>query len=222
MPVKNNGSSPNSEKKKNKWGINIVLGFVVAGLLLPMFLSQPTVQNNQSHFVKNNHSLVKAGDFVPDNLKGTAEFFSFYCPHCFDFEYTYGIVDLVKKQEGEVRQYHVDFMGKSAPLLTKYWSIAIASNIQDKVKRAMFDMAREELRTGELIKEEALKSLFKEHGIEEYDEEQVKGLIAFQQRQVIMSVPSFFVDGNLIDYSKINAKSNEEFIEKLLKAIKGK
>lgn len=42
------------------------------------------------------------------------EFFSFFCPHCYDFENVYHMTDVFKKQlpeNGKMVKYHVDFMG---------------------------------------------------------------------------------------------------------------
>lgn len=58
----------------------------------------------------------------PDQQKEVVEFFSFYCPHCYDFQYKYKIPEQIdaKLPEGtKVVQYHVDFMGGVSERINK-------------------------------------------------------------------------------------------------------
>lgn len=62
---------------------------------------------------------------VPSAQKEVLEFFSFYCPHCYDFELNYKIPSKVKAglPEGAVlKQYHVDFLGRQSTELTRAWA----------------------------------------------------------------------------------------------------
>ena len=58
------------------------------------------------------------------------EFFSFFCPHCYQFEEVLHISDNVKKKlpEGvKMTKYHVNFMGGDLGKdLTQAWAVAMA------------------------------------------------------------------------------------------------
>ncbi|VTR42196.1 Thiol:disulfide interchange protein DsbA precursor [Serratia fonticola] len=70
------------------------------------------------------------------------EFFSFYCPHCYQFEETYHISDAVKKAlpEGtKMTKYHVEFLGPLGKQLTQAWAVAMALGVEDKITQPMFE-----------------------------------------------------------------------------------
>ena len=56
------------------------------------------------------------------------EFFSFYCPHCYQFEQVLHVSDNVKKKlpEGtKMTKYHVEFLGPLGKDLTQAWAVAM-------------------------------------------------------------------------------------------------
>ena len=58
------------------------------------------------------------------------EFFSFYCPHCYEFEQVLHVSDNVKKKlpEGtKMTKYHVAFLGPLGKDLTQAWAGKIRS-----------------------------------------------------------------------------------------------
>lgn len=64
------------------------------------------------------------------------EFFSFYCPHCYEFEQVLHVADNVKKKlpEGtKMTKYHVEFLGPLGKDLTQAWAVAIALGVEDKI-----------------------------------------------------------------------------------------
>lgn len=64
------------------------------------------------------------------------EFFSFYCPHCYQFEEVLHVSDNVKKKlpEGtKMTKYHVEFLGPLGKELTQAWAVAMALGVEDKV-----------------------------------------------------------------------------------------
>ena len=65
------------------------------------------------------------------------EFFSFFCPHCYQFERVYHVGDAVKKTlpEGvKVTKYHVDFLGgELGPIVTHARAVALALGVEDQV-----------------------------------------------------------------------------------------
>ncbi|PVX39270.1 thiol:disulfide interchange protein DsbA [Pasteurella langaaensis DSM 22999] len=73
------------------------------------------------------------------------EFFSFYCPHCYNFEMQYKIPAKVKAdlpKDATFKQYHVDFLGLQGANLTRAWALAMALGVEDKVKPALFEAAQ--------------------------------------------------------------------------------
>ena len=73
------------------------------------------------------------------------EFFSFYCPHCYNFEMQYKIPAKVKAdlpKDATFKQYHVDFLGPQGANLTRAWALAMALGVEDKVKPALFEAAQ--------------------------------------------------------------------------------
>ncbi|VDY36312.1 Thiol:disulfide interchange protein DsbA precursor [Morganella morganii] len=64
------------------------------------------------------------------NQPDVVEFFSFYCPHCYQFEENFKVPESISKNlpEGAKHErYHVDFLGgPMGPELTKAWSVAMA------------------------------------------------------------------------------------------------
>ncbi|QJC28783.1 thiol:disulfide interchange protein DsbA [Enterobacteriaceae endosymbiont of Plateumaris consimilis] len=72
------------------------------------------------------------------------EFFSFLCPHCYDFYNMTQTKNLLVKnflKNLQIKKYHIDSMGdtKLAKLATYNWSIAIALNVENKVIIAIFE-----------------------------------------------------------------------------------
>ena len=61
------------------------------------------------------------------------EFFSFYCPHCYQFEQVLHVSDNVKKKlpEGtKMTKYHVEFLGPLGKDLTQAWAVAMALGVR--------------------------------------------------------------------------------------------
>lgn len=73
------------------------------------------------------------------------EFFSFYCPHCYNFEMTYKIPQKVKESlpaGTTFKQYHVDFLGRQSQNLTRAWALAVMLGAEEKVKAPLFEKAQ--------------------------------------------------------------------------------
>lgn len=68
------------------------------------------------------------------------EFFSFYCPHCYQFEEVYQVPKAVKKAlpEGtKMTRYHVEFLGPLGKQLTQAWAVAMALGVEEKITPLM-------------------------------------------------------------------------------------
>lgn len=139
------------------------------------------------------------------NLPQVLEFFSFYCPHCYQFENLYKIPQTVEKNlpEGvKMERYHVDFLGPLGAKLTQAWAVAIVLNVEDKVTPILFEGIQ---KTQSIHSPEDIRNAFIKAGVsgEEYDAALssfvVKSLVAKQQNAAqdlkLRGVPAMFVDG---------------------------
>lgn len=133
------------------------------------------------------------------------EFFSFYCPHCYQFEKIYHISDTIKKnlpQGTKVTKYHVEFLGPLGKEMTQAWAVALALGVEEKVAPLMFDAVQ---KTQVVQTPDDIKKVFIQAGVtsEEYDSAWnsfvVKSLVVQQQKAAadlgLQGVPSIFVNG---------------------------
>ena len=164
--------------------------------------------------------------------KQVIEFFSFYCPHCYDYEAKYHFPDKVKTdlpQDVEFVQYHVNYMGGISTDLTKAWSLAMIKGFAGDVKMELFDGVR----NGSIKSVKDVKSLFAKHGVAENEYDNlvesfmVKALTNKQERLAeelkVHSVPSFYVNGSikmLPEGIAKGVKTNGEYFEKYSELIK--
>ncbi len=140
------------------------------------------------------------------NQPEVVEFFSFYCPHCYQFEENFKVPEAINKNlpEGTKHErYHVDFLGgPMGPELTKAWSVAMAMGVEDKVTPILFKGIQE---TGTIKNANDVREAFIQAGItgDDYDAAAnsifVKSLIAKQQKAAadykLRGVPAVFVKG---------------------------
>ncbi|MCA1924623.1 MULTISPECIES: thiol:disulfide interchange protein DsbA [Buttiauxella] len=133
------------------------------------------------------------------------EFFSFYCPHCYQFEEVLHVSDTVKKKlpEGtKMTKYHVEFLGPLGKDLTQAWAVALALGVEDKITAPMFE-AVQKTQTVQNVAD--IRNVFINAGVkaEEYDAAWnsfvVKSLVAQQEKAAadlqLQGVPAIFVNG---------------------------
>ncbi|WP_353613665.1 thiol:disulfide interchange protein DsbA [Mangrovibacter phragmitis] len=133
------------------------------------------------------------------------EFFSFYCPHCYEFEHVLHVSDAVKKKlpEGvKMTKYHVEFLGPLGKQLTQAWAVAMALGVEDKISDRMFD-AVQKTQTVQTVAD--IRQVFIDAGVkpEEYDAAWnsfvVKSLVAQQEKSAadlqLQGVPAMYVNG---------------------------
>ncbi|SQI44182.1 Thiol:disulfide interchange protein DsbA precursor [Leminorella richardii] len=160
------------------------------------------------------------------------EFFSFFCPHCYDFENVYHMTDVFKKQlpeNGKMVKYHVDFMGgELGSQLTQAWAVAITLGVQQKVAPLLFEGIQ---KTRTIQNLEGIRQAFIQAGVtaEEFDSAWnsfiVKSLTA-QQRKLaadveLRSVPSVVVNGKyMVKTEGLEADSIESFIKEYGQVVK--
>lgn len=167
---------------------------------------------------------------TPSAQKQVVEFFSFYCPHCYNFEAEYKIPSKVKAglpSDVEFIQYHVDFLGKQSEQLTRAWAFAMASGVQEKVKMPLFEAAQ-----ADAIKSmDDVRAIFIANGIsaEQFDgginsfavsalvNRQLQAADAFNVR----GVPSFFVhEQYALDFKGFeDSNSTAEFIQRYVDTV---
>lgn len=167
---------------------------------------------------------------APSAQKEVLEFFSFYCPHCYDFELNYKIPSKIKAglPEGAVlKQYHVDFLGRQSENLTRAWALAMVLGVEDKVKNPLFENAKKDT----FKSMDDIRAVFLANGItaEQFDNGinsfAVNGLVNKQKQAAeafnIRGVPSFFVN----EQYQINAEGFSdvqtmgEFVQRYVDAV---
>lgn len=132
------------------------------------------------------------------------EFFSFYCPHCYQFEEVLHVSDAIKKKlpEGiKMTKYHVEFLGPLGKDMTHAWAVAMALGVEDKITDPMFKAVH-----AQTIQDVTdIRNVFIDAGVkaEEYDAAWnsfvVKSMVAQQEKAAadlqLQGVPAIFVNG---------------------------
>ncbi|HBZ16857.1 MULTISPECIES: thiol:disulfide interchange protein DsbA [Pantoea] len=161
------------------------------------------------------------------------EFFSFFCPHCYQFERVYHVSDAVKKNlpaDTKVTKYHVDFLGgQFGPIVTQAWAVAMALGVESKVTAPIFDGIQ---KTQTVTDAASLKETFiKAAGIssEDYDAAwnsfAVKALVAQQQKAAadvnLQGVPAIFVNGKyMVNNGGLDTSSMDNFVADYANVVK--
>lgn len=161
------------------------------------------------------------------------EFFSFFCPHCYQFERIYHVSDAVRKNlpaDTKVTKYHVDFLGGDfGPMVTHAWAVAMALGVEDKVTAPIFDGIQ---KTQTITDAASLKETFiKAAGItsEDYDAAwnsfAVKALVAQQQKAAsdvnLQGVPAIFVNGKyMVNNGGLDTSSMDNFVADYANVVK--
>ncbi|WMY95349.1 MAG: DsbA family protein [Arsenophonus sp.] len=163
-------------------------------------------------FIKINESIKDAPPVL--------EFFSFYCPHCYEFDYIHNISKKVKEnlpKNAMMERYHVNFLGELGTELTKAWIVAKIFAIEDKVIPFLFEGIQ---KTKSINTPNDIKNIFVKLGIKskEYDISInslfVKSLLIKQEKAVkdfqLIGVPAIFVNGKYLLCNN-NIKATEEY-----------
>ncbi|MFP3019382.1 MAG: thiol:disulfide interchange protein DsbA [Arsenophonus sp.] len=159
---------------------------------------------------------IKIKKTVQNSLR-VVEFFSFYCPHCYQFESIYHVPQTIAKnlpKDIKIERYHVDFLGLLGSELTKAWTVAMVLKVEDKVSQLLFEGIQ---KTESINTPSDIKAVFIKAGIksEEYDTTLnsfiVKSLVIKQQKAAedfqLRGVPATFVnDKYMIRSNGINVK----------------
>ena len=152
------------------------------------------------------------------------EFFSFYCPHCYQFEEVYQVPKAVKKAlpvGTKMTRYHVEFLGPLGKQLTQAWAVAMALGVEEKITPLMFEGVQ---KTQTVQTPGDIRNVFIKAGIsgEDYDAALnsfvVKSLVAQQQKAAedlqLRGVPAMFVNGKyMIKNDGMDTSSMDNYVK---------
>ena len=159
------------------------------------------------------------------------EFFSFYCPHCYQFEEVYHVSDAVKKAlpaGTKMTKYHVEFLGPLGKDLSQAWAVAIALGVEDKITAPMFEAVQ---KTQTVQTTADIRKVFVDAGVkgEEYDAAWnsfvVKSLVAQQEKAAadlqLQGVPAMFVNGKYqLNMQGMDTSSMDIFVQQYADTVK--
>ncbi|EKN6354542.1 thiol:disulfide interchange protein DsbA [Yersinia enterocolitica] len=159
------------------------------------------------------------------------EFFSFYCPHCYQFEEVYHVPQAVKKAlpEGtKMTRYHVEFLGPLGKQLTQAWAVAMALGVEEKITPLMFEGVQ---KTQTVQTPDDIRNVFIKAGVsgEDYDAALnsfvVKSLVVQQQKAAedleLRGVPAMFVNGKyMIKNDGMDTSSMDTYVKQYTDVVK--
>lgn len=159
------------------------------------------------------------------------EFFSFYCPHCYQFDEVYHISSTVKNAlpaGTKMTKYHVDFLGPIGKQLTQAWAVAMALGVEDKVSPLLFDGLQE---TQTVQTPDDIRAVFVKAGVsaEEYDSAWnsfvVKSLVVQQEKAAadlqLRGVPAMFVNGKyMVKNDGLDMSSMDAYTKQFTDVVK--
>ncbi|CNF11202.1 protein disulfide isomerase I [Yersinia nurmii] len=150
------------------------------------------------------------------------EFFSFYCPHCYQFEKIYKVPETVKNslpKGTKMTRYHVEFLGPLGKELTQAWAVAMALGVEDDITSLMF----EGVQKTQVVQTPAdIRNVFIKAGVTEKDYDAainsfvVNSLVVQQEKAAeelgLRGVPAMFVNGKYqIKNDGIDTSSQEAY-----------
>lgn len=158
------------------------------------------------------------------------EFFSFYCPHCYNFEMKYKIPQKIRAalpSNATFDQYHVNFIGQQSKNLTKAWALAMVTGNTEKVENALFNAVR----ANEINSMQDIRQVFIDSGVsaQVFDDGinsfAVDALAAKQandmERYNVQGVPDFVINQhyrvNVQGFSDV--KTEKEFIDRYVATV---
>jgi len=159
-------------------------------------------------------------------------FFSFFCPYCYELEKIHNIQFLIKNKidkKVEVQNYHVNFLGgEFSKILTKMWIISQQMKVEEKIIMPIFKEIQE---NNTINNASNIKDIFlKETGIsnDEYNKFwnsfSIKILIQKNDNDIkkiqLDHVPNMIINGKYnIDYYKLETIFKKNFSKKYIKLV---
>ncbi|MDR8478706.1 thiol:disulfide interchange protein DsbA [Serratia sp. IR-2025] len=159
------------------------------------------------------------------------EFFSFYCPHCYQFEQVYHVSENVKKAlpaGTKMTKYHVEFLGPLGKQLTQAWAVAMALGVEDKVSPLMFDAVQ---KTQTVQTPDDIRNVFVKAGVTAADYDAawnsfvVKSLVVQQEKAAedlqLRGVPAVFVNGKyMVKNDGLDTSSMDAYVKQFADVVK--
>jgi thiol:disulfide interchange protein DsbA len=198
------------------------IGLALAGMFLAFSVSAADFTDGKQYI-----TLDKSVAGAPQVL----EFFSFYCPHCYQFEDVLHVSDNVKKklpEDVKLVKYHVEFLGPLGKQITQAWAVAMALGVEDKITVPMFEAVQK----SQTVQNEAdIRKVFVDAGIpgEEYDAALnsfvVKSLVAQQEKAAadfqLRGVPAMYVDGKyMLNTQGMDTSDLDVFVQQYANTVK--
>lgn len=159
------------------------------------------------------------------------EFFSFYCPHCYQLEQILNISNSVQQLlpiGTKIIKYHVDFLGPLGCQLTHAWAVAIAMGIENKISPVLFNY----IQTNNIIHTiNGVRNLFIKQNInlKQYNamwNSFVVKTILFKQKKIVNDlqlqiVPTILINGKyIIKTDSLDYTSIKSYIKQFTAEIK--
>jgi thiol:disulfide interchange protein DsbA len=159
------------------------------------------------------------------------EFFSFYCPHCYQFEQVYHVSENVKKAlpaGTKMTKYHVEFLGPLGKQLTQAWAVAMALGVEDKVSPLMFEAVQ---KTQTVQTPDDIRNVFVKAGVTAADYDAawnsfvVKSLVVQQEKAAedlqLRGVPAVFVNGKyMVKTDGLDTSSIDAYVKQFADVVK--
>ncbi|MEW7000073.1 thiol:disulfide interchange protein DsbA [Serratia ureilytica] len=159
------------------------------------------------------------------------EFFSFYCPHCYQFEQVYHVSENVKKAlpaGTKMTKYHVEFPGPLGKQLTQAWAVAMALGVEDKVSPLMFEAVQ---KTQTVQTPDDIRNVFVKAGVTAADYDAawnsfvVKSLVVQQEKAAedlqLRGVPAVFVNGKyMVKNDGLDTSSMDAYVKQFADVVK--
>lgn len=159
------------------------------------------------------------------------EFFSFYCPHCYQFEQIYHISNNVKKAlpvGTKIAKYHIGFLGPMGKQLTQAWAVVMTLGVEDKVSPLLFDGLQ---RTQTVQTLDDIRAIFVKAGVsvEEcnsvWNSFVVKSLVVQQEKAAadlhLRGVPAIFVNGKyMVKNDGLDTSSMDMYTKQFTDVVK--
>ncbi|MBN3080485.1 thiol:disulfide interchange protein DsbA [Pectobacterium sp. PL64] len=160
---------------------------------------------------------------VPDAPE-VMEFFSFNCPHCYQFEQVIHVSEKVAEKLPEntkIVKYHVEFLPPLGKELTQAWAVAMALGVEDKITSPMFEAVQKERRIQSI---DDIRGVFISAGVKAEDFDgawssfAVKALVAKQEKAAadveLSGVPAMFVKGQYqLNSQGMDTSSLDNFVK---------
>ncbi|CAL4324934.1 Thiol:disulfide interchange protein DsbA [Buchnera aphidicola (Protaphis terricola)] len=159
-------------------------------------------------------------------------FFSFFCPYCYEIEKNYNIYKLIKKKKNKninIKTYHVNFLGgKLGKILTKAWIVAEQMGVEDKIIIPIFQGIQE---THTIQNVDNIKKIFLKNtsiSIKKYNQFWnsffIKILIQKHNDDIkkakLNFIPTMLINGKyIIEFSKLEVLFKNNFSKKYIKLI---